>query len=52
MCYYYRALKTVVVGAVVTLFVVYVIIPLIFHYSPSLQRHIVFLNFCKLYSNK
>ncbi|MPC44995.1 Monoacylglycerol lipase ABHD12 [Portunus trituberculatus] len=39
------ALKTVVVGAVVTLFVVYIIVPLLFHYSPSLQRHIVFLNF-------
>ncbi|XP_050731190.1 lysophosphatidylserine lipase ABHD12-like [Eriocheir sinensis] len=39
------ALQTVVGGAAVTLFVVYIIAPLVFHYSPSLQRHIVFLNF-------
>lgn len=39
------ALKTVVIGAVITLFVVYIILPLIFHYSPALQRTIVFLNF-------
>ncbi|XP_045581166.1 lysophosphatidylserine lipase ABHD12 [Procambarus clarkii] len=39
------ALRTVIVGAISTLFIVYFIIPLVFHYSPALQRHIVFLNF-------
>lgn len=42
------ALKSVIVGAILTLFVVYFIIPLVFHYSPALQRHIVFLNFVNL----
>ncbi|XP_042228174.1 lysophosphatidylserine lipase ABHD12-like isoform X2 [Homarus americanus] len=42
------AFETVVVGALLTLFVMYFMIPLVFHYSPVLQRHIVFLNFVNL----
>lgn len=39
-----RILRSIVVGAVVTLFVVCVAVPLIFHYSPRLQRFFVFLH--------
>ncbi|XP_047473114.1 lysophosphatidylserine lipase ABHD12-like [Penaeus chinensis] len=39
------ALKTVIVGAVLTIFVTYIILPLVYHNCPALQRHLVFLTF-------
>lgn len=39
-----RLLKSVLAGAVAVVFIVCVVVPLVFHYSPRLQRFFLFLN--------
>lgn len=41
---FYRWLRVAVIGTLVLLFVLFVIIPVVYRYSPGIQRYFIFLN--------
>ncbi|XP_068238665.1 lysophosphatidylserine lipase ABHD12-like isoform X2 [Palaemon carinicauda] len=41
---YYRWLRAAVIGTIVLLFVLFVIVPVVYRYSPGIQRYFIFLN--------